>query len=336
MTKQMTRRNFGKLAVAGIPAVSLALSASWASAATKPNSKIDGVQLGAQTYSFRDLPTIDDVLHALVTAGLSSCELFSPEIEPGGVAAVMGPLVRPRAPGGASPTDGQQMMAEYQAWTQSPEYKKHRQDVRQWRISTPMGYFNGIRKKFNDAGVDIYAYNQSFSDDYSDDEINKAFDDAHALGAKFINTSSTVSIAKRLVPFVEKQQFRVAFHGHSSADPDAFASTQSFLTAFSLSKYFWANLDIGHYVAWGGDPVQFIKDHHDRIDNIHLKDRKKNQGPNTEWGQGDTPIRDVLQLLKSTQWPIAAFIEYEYAGKGSSTEEVAKCYSYAKKCLEHA
>ena len=28
------------------------------------------------------------------------------------------------------------------------------------------------------------------------------------------------------------------------------------------------------------------------------KDRKKNQGDNVPWGEGDTPIRDVLQLLK--------------------------------------
>lgn len=332
MNSKLTRRDFGKVAIAGIPAASIALNVSSVFAAAKPNSKIDGVQLGAQTYSFRDFDTTDEVLNALVTVGLSSCELFSPGIEPGGAPAVMGNISKPATPGGPPPTL-EQMMANYQAMLKSPEYKKRREDLRKWRLSTPMRYFEGIRKKFNDAGVDIFAYNESFDDDFTDDEIDKAFDMARALGAKFINSSSTVSIARRLVPFVEKQKFPVAWHGHSSKDPNEFASTQSFLTAFSLSKYYYANLDVGHYVAWGGDPVQFIKDHHERIDNIHLKDRKKNDGDNTEWGKGDTPICDVLELLKSTQWPIPAFIEYEYAGKETSTQEVAKCYAFAKKCL---
>jgi Xylose isomerase-like TIM barrel len=332
MKRKITRRDFGKAAIAGVPLAAMTLKSAGVFAAAKPNSKINGVQLGAQTYSFRDLQTIDEVLAALVNVGLSSCELFSPGIEPGGAPAMMGNIGRPATPGGPPLTQAQ-MQAQFQAMQNSPEAKKRREDLRQWRLTTPASYFEGVRKKFNDAGVDIFAYNISFAADFSDDEINKAFDQARSLGAKFINSSSSVTVAKRIAPFADKQQFRVAWHGHSSKDPDQFASTDSFLTAFSLSKYFWANLDIGHYTAWGGDPVQFLKDHHDRVDNIHLKDRKKNEGANVEWGQGDTPICDVLELLKTEKWPIPAFIEYEYPGKGTSSEEVAKCYAFAKKCL---
>jgi sugar phosphate isomerase/epimerase len=93
------------------------------------------------------------------------------------------------------------------------------------------------------------------------------------------------------------------------------------------------NLDIGHFTAANYDAVAYIREHHAQITNLHLKDRKKNQGDNTPWGQGDTPIRDVLQLLKRERWPIPADIEYEYRGEGTSPQEVRKCFEYAKQAL---
>jgi sugar phosphate isomerase/epimerase len=52
---------------------------------------------------------------------------------------------------------------------------------------------------------------------------------------------------------------------------------------------------------------------------IHIKDRKKNQGDNMPLGQGDTPIKEVLQLLKTNRWNIPANIEYEYGGSGQES-----------------
>lgn len=117
MKSRLARRDFGKVAIAGISAASIALRSSSVFAATKPNSKIDGVQLGAQTYSFRDLDTIDQVLNALVTIGLSSCELFSPGIEPGGAPAVMGNISKPahsRWPTSHTRTDDGQLSGDAQ------------------------------------------------------------------------------------------------------------------------------------------------------------------------------------------------------------------------------
>jgi sugar phosphate isomerase/epimerase len=100
-----------------------------------------------------------------------------------------------------------------------------------------------------------------------------------------------------------------------------------------MSKYLKVNLDVGHFVSANYDPVAYIREHHADITNLHLKDRKKNQGDNTPWGQGDTPIKEVLQLLKREKWPIPADIEYEYRGQGTPVEEVAKCVAYAKQAL---
>jgi sugar phosphate isomerase/epimerase len=100
-----------------------------------------------------------------------------------------------------------------------------------------------------------------------------------------------------------------------------------------MSKYFKVNLDVGHFTAANYDAVAYIREHHADITNLHLKDRKKNQGDNLPWGQGETPIREVLQLLKKEKWPIPADVEYEYRGEGTSPQEVKKCLEYAKQAL---
>ncbi|PYT16426.1 MAG: sugar phosphate isomerase/epimerase, partial [Acidobacteria bacterium] len=135
--------------------------------------------------------------------------------------------------------------------------------------------------------------------------------------------------------FAEKHKMIVAMHGHSNlTDPNQFATPKSFTDAMAMSKYFWVNLDIGHFSAAGFDPVEFIQSHHDRITNLHLKDRKKGaDGANVPWGEGDTPIKPVLLLLKEKKYPIPAFIEYEYRGTADPTTEVKKCFEYCKRAL---
>jgi len=141
-------------------------------------------------------------------------------------------------------------------------------------------------------------------------------------------------VARRVAPMADKHKITVAMHGHSNvSDPNEFATPDSFAAAMKMSKYFKVNLDIGHFTAANYDPVAYIREHHASITNLHLKDRKKNQGDNLPWGQGDTPIREVLQLLKRERWPIPADIEYEYRGRGTPVEEVAKCVAYAKQAL---
>ena len=90
----------------------------------------------------------------------------------------------------------------------------------------------------------------------------------------------------------------------------------------AASKYHGANLDIGHYTEAGYDPVAFIQQHHARITNLHLKDKKKatNGGGNTPWGQGDTPIKDVLKLLQKNKWDIPANIEFEYRRRSAGRD----------------
>lgn len=303
LSVMLTRRTFAKLTLAGLPV---------ASALAKINSKIDGVQLGVQSYSFRDL-SFNDALKAMVADGLGDCELFAPHIEQGH-------------------TDTPPM-AGFRRMT-AEERKTAANELRKWRLSVSLDYFKGIRKQFDDAGVHLYAYNYSFNDSFTDDEIERGFEFAKALGVHILTASTTLPVAKRVVPFAEKHKILVAMHGHSDLkDPNQFAKPESFAAALEMSKLYRINLDIGHFTAANYDAVDYITKNHENIVLLHLKDRKKDEGPNTPWGEGDTPIKQVLLLLKEKKWPIPAFIEYEYKGTATSPEEVKKCFDYCKKVL---
>ena len=313
----LTRREFGTLAFAGLavarPGRALLLSA------TGVDSKVNGVRIGAQTYSFRDLPrpagaadSVDVVIKALTDAGLSECELFSPQLEPQFSSGARGAR-------GAPP---------------SPEAIKAREDLRKWRIESSLDHFRSVRKKFDAAGITIHAYCCNMNMSFTDAELNRGFEMTKALGTDVMTTSTTMDVARRLAPMADTHKIAVGLHGHSNiSDPNEFATPESFASAMKMSKYFKVNLDIGHFAAANYDPVAYIREHHANITNLHLKDRKKNQGDNVPWGQGETPIKDVLQLLKKEKWPIPADIEYEYRGEGTSTEEVKKCMAFARQAL---
>ena len=111
------------------------------------------------------------------------------------------------------------------------------------------------------------------------------------------------------------------------------ATPASFTTALAMSPFFRVNLDIGHFTAANFDALAFLREHHDRVTNLHLKDRKRSQGDNVPWGTGDTPIREVLAWLKQRQSPVRAYIEYEYTGEKGAVDEVRACMAYATRAL---
>ena len=274
----LTRREFGALALSSVTLPSVLRAQT-----------VSGVRLGVQTYSFRELTRppggdlVDPIIAAMKECGLTECELWAPQIEP------------PSSFGRGRPTPEQAQQA--------------REAAKTWRLETPIAHFRAIRKKFEGAGMTIYAFNYS---------PNNSFTEA----------------ARRMAPFAAKHQLPVAMHNHSNVtDPNEFATLESLATAIKLSPLFRINLDIGHFTAANYDAVAYIREHHASITNLHLKDRKKEQGPNTPWGTGDTPIRQVLQLLKQERWPIRAYIEYEHDGDAGPVDEIKKCFAFAKSAL---
>ena len=349
-----TRRDVGRIALASLPAVS-ALGAV--------NSKFRDVQIGAITYSFRTMSKLDEIIQAMVEIGLGEAELMSnhaeadigapetgrggfpgggagrgPGMPPGGAPATPPPGAQPpQATAGAAPAGGpprgmggpRQMTPEQQA-----AMRGRAEALRKWRLSVSMDKFKPVRKKFDDAGIDLALLCFNMQDSMTDDEIDYGFQMAKALGARGITTSTTVSMSKRIAPLADKHQMLVGYHGHDqTSDPNQFATLESYAAAFSYSKFNGVNLDIGHFTASNYDAIAFIKEHYARITNLHLKDRKKDHGPNVPWGQGDTPLKDVLLLMSKEKYPFPGNIEYEYRGESDVITEMKKCLQYCKDIL---
>jgi sugar phosphate isomerase/epimerase len=316
-----TRREFAKLTLAGVPA-SLVVAKLPVSAFAQINSRIQGVQIGPITYSFRSMSAAD-IIKAYVDIGLGEMELMSNHAEQLAGA--------PAGRGGGGGRRGA-LTPEQQA-----ERDAAAKALRDWRMAATEATFKPVRKKIEAAGIDLklVCYNMNVRTT-QDDEIEYAFMMAKALGVDAISTSTQVSMAKRLAPFADKHKMMVGFHGHANTtNPDEVATPESFVAVMAASKYLGANLDVGHYTEAGYDPVAFLQQHHGRITNLHLKDMKKasNGGGYTPFGQGDAPLKEVLKLVQKNKWDIPVNIEFEYPG--DPLVEVPKCLAYVKDALSH-
>jgi sugar phosphate isomerase/epimerase len=350
---EITRRDLGKIALASVPL-------SRAFAAKMIDSKFGGVQIGAITYSFNRIasPDPEAIIKAYVEIGLGEAELMSNHCEALAGAPAMpafgrgggGPGRAPgAAPAGAPPAAAGAAPGQPPAprgggggrAPLTPEQQAERQaameKVTQWRASANASTWKAVAKKFNDAGIEVALLCYNMQDSMKDEDIDYGFSMAKGLGVKGITTSTTLTMAKRIAPVADKHKLLVGYHGHDATnDPNQTATLESYATLMEYGKYNGINLDIGHFTAAGYDAVAFIKEHHDRITNLHVKDRKKDHGPNVAvWGTGDTPIKDVMQLLKKEKYRFPANLELEYPVPADSTivAEAKKCLAYVKSCL---
>jgi sugar phosphate isomerase/epimerase len=292
----------------------------------KPNSVFGGVQIGVISYSFRQGVPATDLVSILTRLGINSVEIMSNHAE-----ALAG---APAAPGFGGGGRGRgQMTPEQQAAAQAA-----RAELDKFRAGVSMDAYKGVRKQFDDAGIDLRILCYNLNGNVKDEEIDYCFRMAQALGVRSISSSSTVTIARRVATFADQYKMLWGGHGHDAVnDPEQFATLESYAKIMSFSKNIGVNLDIGHFTAAGYDPISFIKEHHDRITNLHIKDRNKNpagggRGSNVRWGEGQTAIKDVLLLMKKEKYPFPANIEYEYQGT-DPVIEVAKCLEYCRDIL---
>jgi sugar phosphate isomerase/epimerase len=313
----LTRRAFmgGAAALAASTVMSrYALGAE----SSEPDSKFNGVQIGAITYSFRSMPsTAEDILKYAVQCGLSSLELMGEPAEQfAGVPAV-----------GRRGRRGQ--MTEEQRSAQ----QKAQERQLNWRLSVSMDKYRALRRMYNDAGVNIHIvkFGNIGNANMSNAEIDYYFNVAKALGARGITRELSEEAARRLGPIADKHKIMIGFHNHTQLKPTTYDGP-----ILSYGKYLGINLDIGHYVAGTNEsPIPLIRKHHDRILSLHLKDRKVNNGPNMPFGQGDTPVALVLQMMRKEGWTFPADIELEYRiPQGSdAVAEVTKCIQFCKEAL---
>lgn len=318
----LSRRNF--ISTAALAAAGLAFSPrSFVSG--KPNSKFGGVQIGAITYSWRSMPsTAEDILKYCVEAGISSIELMGNVAEE--YAGI--PDGAPRLPRGTEMPDSEK--AEFQKKVDTANKAQ-----RDWRLSVSMDKYKALRKMYDKAGVGIHIVKFAPAG-WSDEEIDYAFKAAKVLGAGGITNEIGEEACQRLGKFAEKHNMYAIFHNHGQPGEPGF----SFDKFLAYSPKNMLNFDCGHYFgATGKHPNELIERLHDRIFSIHLKDKTgKNANPantNMPWGEGDTPVAEILKLVQKNKWPIYFDIELEYPVPENSDaqKEVIKCVEYCRKIL---
>jgi sugar phosphate isomerase/epimerase len=309
-----TRRDLGKIALAALPAGKLL---------AKPNSKFGGVQIGIiiSPTTFRDMPLgAGEILGKLVELGINAIEMQDVRVETYAGA----PSTSARG-GGRAPLTPEQQEAR----------RKGAEELKAWRLSASMDKYKALHRMYADAGVDMYAFRLArLSNDMTDDELAYSFNTAQALGANQITAElpTDTQLTQRIGDFAAKRKIMMGYHNHTQVN------FNSWDTALSQSKYNGINFDVGHFAAAvSQSPIPFIEKHHDRITCLHLKDRKfgTNGGQNVPWGQGDTPLKEILEMMKKEKYKFPAGIELEYRiPEGSSTmAEISKCIQFCKDAL---
>lgn len=299
---KLTRREFGELALTALPVGSVVSSSRVAAQRGKPNSKIAGVQIGMNVpYNFggRDM-NADEQLGRLLRLNVSAVEMRSQPVE-----SFLG---SPAAGGAKIPAAL----------------------LRSWRASVAMDRVAAFRRKYEDAGVAIEIVKFDGLYDMADAEVDYCFTLAKTLGARAISCEIDLKHTARIGTFADKHQLMVGYHGHATTTPEHWE------TAFAQAAFNGANVDIGHFVAGNNtSPVPFITRHHARITHVHVKDRRMHEGPNVPFGEGDTPIREVLRLIRDNKWPMQATIEFEYPVPDGSDrmKELARTIEYCRQAL---
>jgi hypothetical protein len=320
ISMNLTRRDLGKLAMAALPA---AFSAGKLFA--KPDSKWGGVQIGINApYSFHGMPGgADDIIQYCTQLNLSAVELRTQPVE-----SFLGAPKVPDAPSARNKgADTDEKKAARKAAAEALD---------KWRLAVTTDQLKAFRKHYEDAGILIQIVKVDHIDTMSPDVVDYAFTVAKTLGAHALSCEIPLSRTKWLGEFAAKHKLMVGYHGHTNiTSPEAFAKPESWETAMSYSKYNGINLDLGHFTAANKvSPVEFIKKHHDRITHVHIKDKKFNND-NVPFGQGDTPIKEVLLMMQKEKYPFQGTIEFEYkVPEGSDVmTEIGKCVAYCKNIL---
>ena len=265
-----------------------------AAAAVTLKAAPETVELGIQSFSFKDRP-FDAMLDACKEAGSKSIELWSGHIEP------------PRSEG--------------------------RERLREWRIDEGESYCRRVKGTLDRRGVRLNAFNLTIRNEHTEDEIDATFRMAKALGTDLLTTSSNVSTAPRIAPHARRHRVRVAFHNHARIKEDEFATPENFERAMEAEEqWFGVNLDTGHFHAAGFDCLAFLEKHREKVMALHMKDRAANGGAKLPFGMGSTPLDEIVRLVRDRMWPIPANVEMAYP-TDNPVREVRESLDYMRRAL---
>ena len=327
-----SRRDLAKLAFGTVPGLLIAGPGRRVAAQIpKPASRWAGVQIGMNVphnFGARNMSK-DEILAACVTLGVSAVELGAQPVETVlGAPALPASAEPPQVEGveqGLIPLEEEVLKGSFEL-----ARKTFAAQLARWRRSVDLARLAPLRRQFEDAGVAIEILKWDDLAAFNDDEVDYAFRAARALGARAVSTEISSAGATRLAPAAAKYQLLVGLHGHQSS------GAADFEEDFRAGAFIGASLDIGDWVAGNhGSPLPFLREHAARITNIRVKDRKANGGAATPFGEGDAPIRQVLQTMRDSGWSFQGTVELDYPVPDGADrlKELAQALRYCRGCL---
>ena len=279
-----------------------------------------GIRIGAITYSFAQMPEFPKgcTKKFILGAGLGSVELMDRDFE---------------RDLGIVPF--RHIQAKFLT-------KERKVAISQWRETADMKPIEDFRAEYEAAGIGIHIV--KFGDIgcpwmYSWKEAEYMFKATRALGARVITRevpkvaewADFKSVAEKLIPLMNEYDVDIAFHNHAQIAADAYDGV-----LLGYSDHFKINFDIGNYVAANDDdPLAFVKKYADRIASIHVKDRKRSNGPECPFGTGDTPLAGLFAILKSEKIDTPCDIEVEFPIPPGSdaVRETGNCREFCRKAI---
>lgn len=312
----------------------------------KPNSKFNGVQIGAITYSFRSMVSNwDEVIQACVDCGLSSIELY--HVYENEVGAPTNPVQRRYEPL-PEPAPGEEPVRRGRGTPipftpeEEAQIAAYEEELAAFRADpATMDKWAAAGKRFADAGIDIHMTKWTAGN--TDELLDYSFQAAKAMGAKGICTELSEESCTTLGAAADRNGMLAVFHQHAQYST---MTTDEIDRLLALSPANRLNWDCGHYYGYGFedstglDLIQFLDRYNEKIFTIHLKDKNSptnetEPGANQVWGQGETPLRQLLQHVRDN-YPdkyLDIELEYQIAPWSDAVKETAKCIRHAREIL---
>jgi hypothetical protein len=303
-----SRRKFSKGLLSSIPLTAGALSLFDPAVLFAAPSGVPS--LGLNTWSLRNLKhsqAIPTILGVMQETGMKNCQLLFSHAEPDEFDPDFGSMF---SNAGKPPSQQQR-----------DEQKRKSEARAAWQLSVPMTYFEALRAQFEQRGLAIRGYASPLGN--SAEEIDRVFLMAKTMGAVVVNTR----LAEAQTDLVAAAATR-----HGMLVGIQVANQQILAQQLRASPQLRADPDLGDLTKAGVSTLDFIKGHLDSISSIDLKDAVTGGG-SVPFGTGDAHMKEVLEFLVHERSNVELYVDCDYPGTGSSTDEVKKCVRYARGVL---
>lgn len=207
----------------------------------------------------------------------------------------------------------------------------------------------GYKAKFAVRGIEVDTLGPCYF--FDEKSIDEVFAFAKRYGMKMISvvpaekgvvdgkeqnveSEAMIDVLERMV---RKYDIKAAIHNHGPESPYMFPAGESVWKRIEKrDRRIGFCFDVGHQARFGGgDPAKFIREHGDRIYDVHLKNIKIDPVQNLakEGPRGELDIPAILKALRDVGFDGVLHIEYE-KDHGDNLAPLAESFGYYRGVMD--